>query len=227
MYNALYFTSILCEEELRAEIERGISQVPDVQNTEYRVNRVHRGEEYLKFGFLYVKDERVYHTFVGKNPDGTDRVVYRESSEDSDDSLGDWADTEVEREELPPLVEFENIRFYPVNLPTLNQDQSACVLCCRNFPSFIDPEDIREQASFFSSLPDYPLLQVKTVSETKEKKEKKLVFLAFSPHTSDAQYALLMIKSLRVLPSLNTDSYTLRFSHSYKNPKKDFNKKNL
>jgi hypothetical protein len=221
MNNALYFTSILCEEELCAEIERGISQVPEVQSTEYRVNRVHRGEEYLKFGFLYVKDQRVYHTFAGNNPDGSERVVYKE---DSDDSTEEWADAEVEVEQLPPLVDFENIRFYPVNLPVLNKDQSACVLCCRNFPSFIDPEEIRQQASFYSSLPDYPLLQVKDVGE------KKLVFLAFSPHTSDAQYALLMMKSLKYpspSSSDNSTAYTLRFSHSYKNPKKDFIKKNL
>nr|WIL04121.1 hypothetical protein Clen_191 [Cedratvirus lena] len=230
MYNALYFTSVLCEDELYTEIERGISQVPGVENTEFRVNRVHRGEEYLKFGFLYVKDERVYHSFVGNNPDGSERIIYKEQSDDS--SVDEWADAEVEEEEkLPPLVEFENIRFYPVNLPSLNSDQSPCVLCCRNFPSFLDPEEIRKEISFYSSLPDYPLLQVKCTNET-----KKIIFLAFSPQTSDAQYALLMIKSLPVssvqgiVNSRSYDNcapYVLRFSHSYKNPKKDFNKKNL
>lgn len=221
MYNTMYFTSVLCEEELCAEIERGISQVPGVQNVTYRVNRVHRGEEYLKFGFLYVKDERVFHTFVGNNPDGSERIVYEENS---DSSIEEWADAEVEAEQLPPLVEFENIRFYPVNLPSLHPDQSPYILCCRNFPSFLDLEEIREKVSFYSSLPDYPLLQTKSVGEG-----KRLVFLEFSPETSDAQYALLMIKSLRVADTSASVSnpYTLRFSHSYKNPKKVLNKKNL
>lgn len=213
MHNVLYFTSTLCEEELYTEIDRGISQVPDVQNPQYRVNRVYRGQEYLKFGFLYVKDERVYYTFVGKNPDGSERVLYKE---DSDDSLEDWADAEVEKEELPPLVEFENIRFYPANLPEVKPEQSACVLCCRNFPSFLDPEQVRKEASFFSSLPDYPLLQVKSVGES-----KKIIFLAFSPYTSDARCALLMMKSFRMCLNDNSTAYILRFSHSYKNPKKD------
>lgn len=217
MYKILYFTSPLDEKEFISEVERGISLVPEANDKTFKINRVYRGREYLNFGFLYVADPAMYHTFIGNNPDGSARINYKEIEGEYED----WADVEVEEEFLPSLIDFPSIRFYPAKISELGEEYSHNILCCRNFPPDLNPEELRDIFYCYSSAQDYPRIKAKIIPASSNSEEKRIIFVIFSPKTLDAQYALLMTKQIKI------GNHTLRFSQSYKNPKKDFIKKNL
>lgn len=200
MHKTLYFTSSLSEKEFRKEIDRALVDYPQFDKR-YRLNRVHRGGEYLSFGFLYVQDSGFCNVLLGKNPDGSERVLYIEKDGESEE----WGDVTIEQHSLPSLVEFENIRFSPATLPDLRDDHATNVLCCRNFPSSLAVNKVREYASFYSTVEDYPKIHVQ-----KARNQSNILFLTFANNCLDARYALLMMKSVSV------DGVNLRFSQAYK-----------
>lgn len=222
----LYFTSSLSEEDFRKEVEGAItslgfggenaSEGNSKEGEGYRLNRVHRGEEYLNFGFLCLRDPALFNAFLGMNLDGTSRVIYKEA----EGEIRDWGDSQTEEEALPPLVSFRDIRFYPAELSPLGEDFQPNVICCRNFPQGISLEELEEETAFYSSVPGYPKAKAKTIPKGGGGEDRKIVFLVFHARSSDARYALLMLRQFYMRGEV------VRFSQSYKNPKKDFNKKN-
>jgi len=204
----LYFTSMLSQEDFQRNLERAKKELNI--DFDYRINRVHRGKQYLNFGFLFLNTPSVFHAFLGNNLDGTKRV---ERVEIPVESL-DWADYEEEEIPLPPLVEFPDIRFSPAEPMKVGEDFSRETICCRDFPLEISLKDLEKELSFYSSRSNYPVAKDKIINK------RRVVFLTFHPQTNDAQYALLMLKNTRI------GRFSVHFAQSYKNSKSklEFNK---
>lgn len=201
----LYFTSSLDDKSFNNEIERASRKLFGSVLL-YRVNRVHRGEEYLNFGFLCVNSSEFYNALLGNNLDSTPRVRYIEK----EGSVEDWADDEYEEEKLEPLVCFEDIRFSEASVPIPDDRYSSNVICCRDFSQGISVKKLIKEISFYSSAKNYPKLHFRETDSG-----RIVLFLTFYAGTNDAQKAFLMIKQLRIA------NKTLKFSQSYKNPRKD------
>lgn len=211
MNRVLYFTSMISQEEFSAEMQRAKKELQI--EFDYRLNRVHRGEEYLNFGFLFLDSSVVYNAFLGYNLDGTERIERK--SIEKETPLQSWADDEEEEILLPPLILFPEIRFSPAQPPEVEEEFSRETICCRDFPKALSLKRLEKEASFYSTFPNYPKSKEKIINK------RRVVFLSFHPQSNDAQYALLMLKTL------NLDSYPVRFTQSYKNSKKtncSFNK---
>lgn len=209
MQRLLYFTSMLSQEEFEGEMKRAEREL--ALPFTYRLNRVHRGEDYLNFGFLYLDNPALFHAFLGNNLDGTPRVERKEVNSpkkvDPEASV-DWADFEEEEIPLPPLIEFPEIRFSPAQAPEVGENFSRETICSRDFPAKLSLKKVEKEASFYSTFPDYPKSKEKLIDR------RRVVFLTYHPQSNDAQYALLMLKQTKI------EGYLVRFTQSYKNSKK-------
>jgi len=123
--HTLYVTSgVAREEQLYKVLKAAIKEREDKTNTnlqcDIKVNLiVNKNKEYYGFGYVRVSSESVYWMLLGRNPDGTDRVVeYPDpnwlpptSSEKVDNNLSEMSWFEIAQEEdklIQPIIK-ENL----------------------------------------------------------------------------------------------------------------------
>ncbi|AHH01672.1 hypothetical protein pv_105 [Pithovirus sibericum] len=224
----LYFTSSLSEKDLKREICRAYSELNRLIAKgeprlicKFNVNRVHRQDEYLGFGFLHVHDRRIFFALIGKNFDGSDRVQYSEPEISPEDKHEGWADY-PEEEEVPlePLISFDEIRFSPAELPPLDRKFCPDVLCCRSFPKEILTSELLTLVKPYCSSKQVKYPKVTLVAPEKKRRTEieaisgnQIAFIGFDPATDDARIALMMIRKSQIR------NFQLSFQHSYRSIK--------
>lgn len=182
------------------------------------INYIKNQKVYVGYSLVFTRYKEVALVMMGKNPDGTERIIFEPNEdlggipkwddEDStthqfEDELNDWGDEESGTyQTLPPLVESPSeyaFSVFKVSDRYLNDDLSTnCLVMTtpkyyqgtnRSISGDISPEDIRNKFLIFSSDPKYPKV---TINRTKN--NGHVAHINFKPSTYDAIVAFMMIR---------------------------------
>lgn len=178
----------------------------------FKVNTIiNKAGKYIGVSYIYINNSEVYHMLCGRNPDGTERKEYftYEKGESQSDSWADMAeDEEVVPVYLPSLMMISNYETEPAFVMDVPEIFRANVLCSRDIPDVLSKEDIRLAViQFTESDKTYPHVEI----------SRNIAFITFDPKTRSAQFALLMIKRLKVVK--DNKPYYLGFCHAFNRKK--------
>lgn len=192
---------------LRKILKKELKKIGGI-NRNFALNNIknYKGE-FLGIAFAYISDSKGYYALIGKNLDGTDRVVY-ESDAQSFSTGGRWADiVELERI-LDPLIQIDDrIRIFPA-FATIPEDKfQSNVLYSSGIQDNITSVDVWRAFSKFvpgafnNKENSYPRVHIN--------RDKKIVIVKFRENSSHAIFALHMCKLLTV------KGCALKFKHAF------------
>lgn len=189
----------LTKEELRTLLSNyaqdlyNLLEIPNQElgifvNAIYNKNSVNTG-----IAFVYCKDSKVYYAILGRNVDGTKRVDVKYLPNPNPIRSENWADDEEDiieiKEKLPPLLPLPTSDKGPLKIAAAiveepDENKEFNVLICREFPTCMVKEDFMRITRPFSTMSDYPKVEV----------FGKIVRITYHPNTHDALFALHMLK---------------------------------
>ncbi len=172
--------------------------------------------EFLGFAYLWVSNPAVYHTLLGRNPDGSprQRIIYNDIDADKAflTETWEWPDDAkpavvpdfskeaaneappITIEVLPPLVDVSYIEDSNGNAVSINvmpafvrASELCSSLVIRNMPPGLTKQHLLDLFKPYSSTNDYPIVNV-----TNSKDGRSRAFIYYHPHTRDACFAMLM-----------------------------------
>lgn len=201
----------LDDDMLKAILKKEIRKVGR-SNGNFTINNIKNyKDELLGIAFAYLADSRVYYTLIGKNPDGTERVVY-ESDLVGTSGNGRWADmVDVEKKierVLEPLIQVDDrIEILPAYAMYPEERFQSNVLYSAGVDDDVTPADIWRVFSKFvpgaysNGETSYPRVHIN--------RDKHIAIVKFREESNHAIFALHMCKSLRV------KNCCLRFRHAF------------
>ena len=181
--------------------------------------------------YIYVESSRVYYMLLGKNPDGTDRIVYKECDQNK------WTVSEGKVPtclpsliEIPPIVINDityNVVIEKASVGRVNLFRLASTLKCCDVPEWVTNDRLKEMFSVYATdsitprkrtnkglvfYEAYPYINISS---------DRTAFIVFDPATRDAQFANYMVNG-KILTN-NNEEKVLVLEHSYKT-ERDMNK---
>lgn len=115
------------------------------------------------------------------------------------------------------------LKFSRVSVNVIDDKRMANILRCRNLPSEITEEDLKNIFKDFASDPD--TIQIRFIKGNRvpdtfpyvSVDKNNIAFIVFDPETTDARFALLLNRELTI--NIGDNSYELKFNHSFRTEK--------
>lgn len=196
---------------------------------------IDRNGESYGIAFIYVSNSQVYNMILGKNPNGTERIKYlKEKKTKIIDKKINWGDSDDDDEiigevRLEPLMSLEslineqgdlfNINVSRAMINKLEDKYVSNILKTKKIPNWVDALMIKNIFAPFASdnktqhsrvikgkkiFDTYPFININ---------KEGICFVIYDIKTTDAQFALHMLKKITLTKDDN--SITLIFNHSY------------